>query len=449
MSKTRHRIRREITYVEAKEEEVNILHQLGYHDKQAKFFSHLYSHREAVKNIVAHHLYLCSSTVCHISNCVLVRFPLPYRVGDEFRPGNGDEKVRCEAATYAWLQENCPDIPISRLYGSAVSTGETFTRLDRLPFVHRLIYYIQSRILSWLGRPVPSTYVPHPIKFDNPIQCGYLLLEYIEPSRGSMLSNTWLDAQNNIKKRKNFFRGLSRVLLSMSRIPLPRIGSFTIDNPSYLALANRLLSAEIQLLQNEGIPTGINHEYTYSTTDSYVADILTCHDNQYRHQLNVINDVRDSIFQLSSLTAMRTISKLFLPRDSRRGPFVLSLTDLHSSNIFVDRDWNITCLIDLEWACSRPIEMIGTPHWLTDKAIDGEVASEYDQIRREFMDVLVDEERNQPPSKGDLPILSEVMTQIWDSKTFWYTLALSSLSALFTIFKEHIRPLYFSKYLEE
>lgn len=54
----------------------------------------------------------------------MFRVPLPYRVGDEFRLGNSDEKVRCEAGTYAWLQENCPDMPIPRMYGVGVSIGE-------------------------------------------------------------------------------------------------------------------------------------------------------------------------------------------------------------------------------------------------------------------------------------------------------------------------------------
>ncbi|KAL4863138.1 hypothetical protein BDV12DRAFT_177911 [Aspergillus spectabilis] len=49
-------------------------------------------------------------------------FALSYRRG--FRPGNGDKKVRCEAGTYTWLEENCPDIPIPRLYGFAMATGE-------------------------------------------------------------------------------------------------------------------------------------------------------------------------------------------------------------------------------------------------------------------------------------------------------------------------------------
>lgn len=51
---------------------------------------------------------------------VLIRFPLPYRVGEAFRPGNGDEKIRCEAGAYAYLQENCPEVPIPRLYVAVI-----------------------------------------------------------------------------------------------------------------------------------------------------------------------------------------------------------------------------------------------------------------------------------------------------------------------------------------
>ncbi|EDP53262.1 hypothetical protein AFUB_044340 [Aspergillus fumigatus A1163] len=67
---------------------------------------------------------------------VLLRFPLPCRVGDAFRPGNGDEKVRCEAGAYAWLEENCPDVPIPKLYGFSTSTGETvrFPTATNVPF---------------------------------------------------------------------------------------------------------------------------------------------------------------------------------------------------------------------------------------------------------------------------------------------------------------------------
>ena len=134
-----------------KTEEANILHRLGYYGQQNKFFSTLSHKHDWIKTIVAHHLGLNSSNACDVADIVdwfhgsfnvcipvtikdwkrrpggriLLRLPLPYRVGEAFRPGNGDEKVRCEAGTYAWLQENCPDVPIPQLYGFAMSTGET------------------------------------------------------------------------------------------------------------------------------------------------------------------------------------------------------------------------------------------------------------------------------------------------------------------------------------
>lgn len=146
----------EITYSAAREEEVNIIHQLGYHAKQSRFFSHLRDRQDWLKSIVSHHLGL-PSAACHVAReedwlngsynvcipvtirCwnnkrVLIRFPLPYRIGEAFRPGNGDEKIRCEAGAYTWLQENCPDIPIPRLYGFALSTGETVRDASNVHF---------------------------------------------------------------------------------------------------------------------------------------------------------------------------------------------------------------------------------------------------------------------------------------------------------------------------
>lgn len=59
------------------------------------------------------------------SERVLMRFPFPHRIGDDtFCPGNSDEKVRCEATTYAWMHQLCPDVPIPRLYGFGLATGQ-------------------------------------------------------------------------------------------------------------------------------------------------------------------------------------------------------------------------------------------------------------------------------------------------------------------------------------
>lgn len=143
MSIERRLLRQNITYSMAKKEETNILHELEYWPRQNAFFDYIHEHRSVLTEIVAHHLGIRSS-VCQVadmsdwlhgsfnlcvpvsinnSSKVLVRFPLPHRVGDSFRPGNSDEKVRCEAGTYAWLQEECPDVKTPCLYGFALSTG--------------------------------------------------------------------------------------------------------------------------------------------------------------------------------------------------------------------------------------------------------------------------------------------------------------------------------------
>lgn len=55
----------------------------------------------------------------------VIRFPLPYNIGEAFMPDTIDEKLRCEAATYVWMSENCPDIPVPRLLGMSFPGSQT------------------------------------------------------------------------------------------------------------------------------------------------------------------------------------------------------------------------------------------------------------------------------------------------------------------------------------
>ena len=55
---------------------------------------------------------------------VLVRIPLPYKLGEAESPGNVEEKLRCEAATFIWIQEQCPEVPIPHLWGFGFPSGQ-------------------------------------------------------------------------------------------------------------------------------------------------------------------------------------------------------------------------------------------------------------------------------------------------------------------------------------
>lgn len=194
--------------------------------------------------------------------------------------------------------------------------------------------------------------MPHQSDTIKPIG-PYLLLEYIED--GEMLSNTWNDKRTDQRLRSNLFRDLSKIMLSLSCKSLPRIGSFTLDDDGFLRLVNRPLTQELQSLENECIPVNIPRNQPFFSVDSYVNSLLSYHDDRLEYQPNAVNGPGDCATQMTALAFMRTVRPHFFSPSLNHGPFVFCLTDLHASNIFVDKDWNIKCVIDLEWAASLPV----------------------------------------------------------------------------------------------
>lgn len=140
-------LRGSMTLNAALEKEEDMLLELSYPEKRLDFFLWLTMHREDIESVVSYHLGLhqagdCrmgevkewihgSCNVCipvHVAKWnkrVLIRFPLPYKVGESTCPGNADEKLRCEAATFIWMRENCPEIPIPYLWAFGFTGGHS------------------------------------------------------------------------------------------------------------------------------------------------------------------------------------------------------------------------------------------------------------------------------------------------------------------------------------
>ncbi|KAJ5585283.1 uncharacterized protein N7459_005083 [Penicillium hispanicum] len=141
------------TLESALEEEEDILHALDYPEQRIDFFVSLYGNRESIAELVSSHLGLSSSDTCRLADvkewvhgsfnvCIpvyihprtnqdlgekraLVRFPLPYKVGESTHPGNVEEKLRCEAATFIWMQDHCPEVSIPQLWGFGLVGGQS------------------------------------------------------------------------------------------------------------------------------------------------------------------------------------------------------------------------------------------------------------------------------------------------------------------------------------
>ena len=127
-----------------------MLLRLKYWQKRSDLLDYLCDHRTEIEAVVSHHLNLSTTGTCfiaprseridgsfniclpgqvkpekiHSEKRVIMRFPLPYKIGEETFPGNADEQLRCEAATYVWIQENCPDVPVPQLLGFAFSGNQ-------------------------------------------------------------------------------------------------------------------------------------------------------------------------------------------------------------------------------------------------------------------------------------------------------------------------------------
>jgi hypothetical protein len=205
---------------------------------------------------------------------------------------------------------------------------------------------------------------------------------------------------------------------------------------------------QFQSLENEGIPTNIARTFTYTTADAYYIDLLACHDNRIRNQPNSIVDEKDGRAQMANLFTMRGLLPHFTSRDLRYGPFVFNLTDLHGSNIFVDSDWHIKYIIDLEWACSLPIEMLTPPYWITSRAVDeleGDELQTFEKAYQDFTDIFEEEEKNFSPTYGSATYRTDIMRRGWKIGNFWYFHALKSPKGLFNLFRQHVQPIFESR----
>ncbi|OAQ79337.1 hypothetical protein VFPFJ_09823 [Purpureocillium lilacinum] len=150
-------------------------------------------------------------------------------------------------------------------------------------------------------------------------------------------------------------------MLSLAGIPQARIGPFQFHDNGTVTLANRPLSCSVMILDNDGAARTMSRDETFGCTDAFVSDMLIFHDNRLLSQPNAVYSGDDCRAQMAVKTLLRVLSHRHVRRYLRSGPFALQLTDLHASNIFVDEEWNVTGLVDLEWICALPLESGDAP----------------------------------------------------------------------------------------
>lgn len=169
--------------------------------------------------------------------------------------------------------------------------------------------------------------------------------------------------------------------------------------------------------ENEDPPLDMPRRKTYARVDDLVLAHLDAFHNRLLHQPNTAATKVDGQFEMVGLVAARAIFPQMLQDDLRSGPFVCSLTDLHRSNIIVDDNWNITRIIDLEFACSWPLEFQQPPYWLGGQCVNEVDRDSLSTHHGRFVQILEEQEELlalRTPRK-----LSAIMRHAWASGTFW------------------------------
>ncbi|OAT10013.1 hypothetical protein BDBG_05696 [Blastomyces gilchristii SLH14081] len=225
-----------------------------------------------------------------------------------------------------------------------------------------------------------------------------------------------------LDSERNLFSDLARIQLILSRKPLPRIGSLTINNECILDINNRLLMLEICHLENENIPIDIQRKTSYSTVDTYIHDLLSVHDNRLRYQPNGASSMKDCIKP-----------DVCIDNDENPTSLLMMITSISRN------------LLTLEWACVRPIEMQHPPYWLTSQAVYRIDETQYNKMCTEYIDIFEQVEKAMLGRDGrSIAIVgcdfsyAELLKRLWEKGTFWYCFALDSLTGLHHIFYHRV-----------
>ena len=261
-------------------------------------------------------------------------------------------------------------------------------------------------------------------------------MEFIDRAKGKMLSESLRAYRDSDSDRvENLTHGISRIMLFLAKKKQSRIGSLKFNGDNSITLANRPLLCTSSILESEGAPKILDK--SYKTCGHFIDDMLKFREESFSTQPNAVNNEEDCHLQMLHITMLRLLKSQFVDSHSE-GPFVLQLTDLHSSNIFVDDDWNIVAIIDLEFMCALPPSMANVPYWLVVDNIDdiADNMDAYSKMHKTFLDVLQSEE--QATSLGNEVRVASAIQQSWTSYSTWFYRSLTSINGMGYCVEAHL-----------
>jgi aminoglycoside phosphotransferase (APT) family kinase protein len=319
---------------------------------------------------------------------------------------------------------------------------------------------------------VPVPFVIHwGSKKESPLEVGpFIIMEYIDHERSMYKAlNTpgipasdrgRLDPNISQDKLETLYGEMAGVLLKLSKIGLPKIGSISqIDDFTWEVDSRPLSMPMNELIRLGSLPQSKlpTPNTIFDTSSSYVESLAELHMahlfTQRNDSVHSGDDCRRKFIARHLFRKLAHDQKLTRRWESfNQGPFKLWCDDFRPANVLIDQESKITGVVDWEFTYAAPVEFSYAPPWwlLLEKPEywpDGLDAwcIEYERRLQTFLKVLAGRE-DETISRGELQEderLSGPMRESWESGDFWIAYAARCNFAFDAIYWQKIDQRFF------
>lgn len=206
-------------------------------------------------------------------------------------------------------------------------------------------YILRSEIatLQWLSR----TNIPVPKVFDfnldesNPVGVAYILMEKVP---GHSVGNS-LCLASSLEQRKKVLSQLADIYVELLAHPLDAMGSLDDPISSHIGPFARESLTDFQAGAMKPMAPCSSNEEFFTARIQLILDLIL------RQEIYTTRPVDAFLIHRFLLDA---VSRVFSNHDLDDGKFYLRHADDKGDHIFVDDEFNITGIIDWEWAFTTP-----------------------------------------------------------------------------------------------
>ncbi|KFZ24893.1 hypothetical protein V502_00626 [Pseudogymnoascus sp. VKM F-4520 (FW-2644)] len=268
-----------------------------------------------------------------------------------------------------------------------------------------------------------------------------------------------LDPSIDEEKLQKLYWQISDVLLQLSTLSFPRIGSLIQgDEEDTWSVAGRPLTSNMnEIVQLGTLPRSKlpDKSATFETSSSYLTTLANLHLRHLTHQRNdAIDSASDCRRKYIARYLFRKLSlkgRLSHPQHNS-GPFKLWCDDLRPANMLINSNLELVAVIDWEFTYSAPVEFSHAPPWwllieqpeFWPDGID-EWVTAYEPRLQTFLAVLREREDAfiQEGRLEDQQRLSVPMQERWESGDFWVVYAARKSFAFDAIFWKYLDARFF------